>query len=769
MACHGAEKWRGRIEDAALLRGDGRFAADARQEGEVTAWFVRSPHAFARIRGIDAQAAQRAPGVLAVLTAADMKAAGVGSIARPVPQQARDGTPLRSPHRPALAGDRVRHVGEPVALVVAATRAAAQDAAELVEVDYEDIAPVVDLRDAVAAAAPLVHREAPGNIALAWALGDEPDNLREIDGAMRAAAHVARVSLVNQRIVVASLEPRGATADYDAAGDSYELRCGSQSVMTLREQLVGILGIGRDKLRVVTEDVGGGFGMKSPAYPEYAALLVAAKRLQRPVHWMSTRSEAFLSDQQARDTVTDAELALDGEGRFLALRVKALASMGAYVTSHGAFIATSNFARCLSSVYRIPRIAAEIRCVFTNTVPTGPYRGAGRPEANYALERLVDEAARVTGIDRMELRRRNLITAAEMPYKTPIGVTYDSGDFPAIFAETLRRADVAGFAARRARSQAAGKRRGLGISCFLEHAGGAPMEGAALVFPGDGTIALHLAVGPSGQGHATIFRHLAAERLGIPEAQIVMRTGDTRLGVEGSGTVASRGTMTSGAASVRTVELVIEKGRRMAARLLEAAEADIDYAGGVFRITGTDRYLSLLDVAEKSAALGEPLDSKARTEVPQSFPNGCHICEVEIDPADGTIAIPAYTAVDDCGNALDPVLVEGQIQGGVAQGIGQALCEHAVYDPASGQLLAGSFMDYAMPRAEDVPDVAGTLHPVPCRTNPLGVKGTGEAGTTAALAAVMNAISDAIPGSMLDMPATPEKLWRACRDASRRP
>jgi len=769
MACHGAEKWRGRIEDAALLRGDGRFAADARQEGEVTAWFVRSPHAFARIRGIDAQAAQRAPGVLAVLTAADMKAAGVGSIARPVPQQARDGTPLRSPHRPALAGDRVRHVGEPVALVVAATRAAAQDAAELVEVDYEDIAPVVELRDAVAAAAPLVHREAPGNIALAWALGDEPDNLREIDGAMRAAAHVARVSLVNQRIVVASLEPRGATADYDAAGDSYELRCGSQSVMTLREQLVGILGIGRDKLRVVTEDVGGGFGMKSPAYPEYAALLVAAKRLQRPVHWMSTRSEAFLSDQQARDTVTDAELALDGEGRFLALRVKALASMGAYVTSHGAFIATSNFARCLSSVYRIPRIAAEIRCVFTNTVPTGPYRGAGRPEANYALERLVDEAARVTGIDRMELRRRNLITAAEMPYKTPIGVTYDSGDFPAIFAETLRRADVAGFAARRARSQAAGKRRGLGISCFLEHAGGAPMEGAALVFPGDGTIALHLAVGPSGQGHATIFRRLAAERLGIPEAQIVMRTGDTRLGVEGSGTVASRGTMTSGAASVRTVELVIEKGRRMAARLLEAAEADIDYAGGVFRITGTDRYLSLLDVAEKSAALGEPLDSKARTEVPQSFPNGCHICEVEIDPADGTIAIPAYTAVDDCGNALDPVLVEGQIQGGVAQGIGQALCEHAVYDPASGQLLAGSFMDYAMPRAEDVPDVAGTLHPVPCRTNPLGVKGTGEAGTTAALAAVMNAISDAIPGSMLDMPATPEKLWRACRDASRRP
>ncbi|HEX7968065.1 MAG TPA: molybdopterin cofactor-binding domain-containing protein, partial [Stellaceae bacterium] len=351
--------------------------------------------------------------------------------------------------------------------------------------------------------------------------------------------------------------------------------------------------------------------------------------------------------------------------------------------------------------------------------------------------------------------------------KTPIGVTYDSGDFPAVFDEALHLADAAGFTARRMRSQAAGKRRGLGISCFLEHAGGAPMEGAALVFPGDGTVAVDLAVGPTGQGHATIFRRLVAERLGIPEAQIVMRTGDTRLAVEGSGTVASRGTMTSGTASVRAVEMVIEKGRRMAARLLEAAEADIGYADGVFRITGTDRYVSLFAVAEKAAALGEALDSKARTEVPQSFPNGCHICEVEIDPDTGILTIAAYTAVDDCGNALDPVLVEGQIQGGVAQGIGQALAEHAVYDPASGQLLAGSFMDYAMPRADDVPDVAGALHPVPCRTNPLGVKGTGEAGTTAALAAVMNAISDALPGTMLDMPATPEKRWRACRQISR--
>jgi aerobic carbon-monoxide dehydrogenase large subunit len=758
--------WRGRVEDEALLRGRGRFADDVRDASQTFACFVRSPHASARIRAVDTAEARGAPGVLGVLTAADT--AGMGSISRPVPQKGRDGAALKVPHRPALAGGRVLHAGEPVALVVAGTAAAAQDAAELVDVSYDELPAAIELRAAATDGAPQVHPEAPGNVAIDFALGDEPETLRTIDEAFRHARHVARVSLINQRVVVASMEPRGATAAYDPASDSYMLRCGSQGVTMLRDQLVGVLGLERARLRVVTDDVGGAFGMKAPAYPEYAALLVAAKKVGRPVHWMSTRSEAFVTDQQARDTVTDMELALDGEGRFLALRTQVLAAMGAYITSHGAFIATSNFARCLSSVYRIPRITARIRCIFTNTVPTGPYRGAGRPEANYAIERLIDEAARVSGIDRIALRRRNFIAAAEMPYATPIGVTYDSGDFPAIFEEALERADVAGFAQRRTRSAAAGKRRGLGISCFLEHAGGAPTEGAAVVFPGNGMVAVDLAVGPSGQGHATVFRRLVAERLGLPEEQVVMRTGDTRLGVDGTGTVASRNSMTSGSASLRAVEMVIEKGRRMASRLLEAAEADIEYAEGVFRIAGTDRYLSLLAVAAKAAAQGVPLDSKTKTDTPQAFPNGCHICEVEIDPEDGSISIPAYTAVDDCGNALDPVLVEGQIQGGVAQGIGQALCEDAIYDPDSGQLLAGSFMDYAMPRADDVPDVAGTLHPVPCRTNPLGVKGTGEAGTTAALAAVMNAISDAIPGSRLDMPATPEKLWRACQGAAQR-
>ncbi|MGO8918514.1 MAG: xanthine dehydrogenase family protein molybdopterin-binding subunit [Stellaceae bacterium] len=753
--------WRGRIEDEALLRGAGRYAADAPAPGEAAAWFVRSPHAFARIRGIDTRAAAAEPGVLAILTAADIEAAGAGSVARPVPQTGRDGGALKVPHRPALVGFHARHAGEPVALVVAETRAEAQDAAELVEVDYEVLQSVTDLRRAAAAGAPLLFPEAPGNIALDWALGGEPDNLREIDRMLREAPHVARVALVNQRLVVASMEPRGATASFDAASDAYTLRAGSQGVTMLRDQLVAILGLERDKLRVTTDDVGGGFGMKAPAYPEYVALLVAARRVGRPVHWMSTRSEAFVTDQQARDTITEVELALDGDGTFLALRVKVLAAMGAYITSHGAFIATSNFARCLSSMYRIPRILGEVKCVFTNTVPTGPYRGAGRPEANYAIERTIDEAARITGIDRLALRRRNLITPGEIPYKAPIGVVYDSGDFPALFDQALELADVAGFAARRRRSEAAGLRRGLGISCFLEHAGGAPMEGAGIVFPGDGTLALDLATGATGQGHATIFGRLVAERLGIPAARLLVRAGDTRLGIEGSGTVASRGTMTSGAAALRAVDLVIEKGRRIAARLFEAAEADIDYGGGAFRIVGTDRALSLFEVAEKAAASGEPLDSKARAEVPQSFPNGCHVCEVEIDPETGVVAIPSYVAVDDCGVVLDPVLVEGQIQGGVAQGIGQALYEDAVYDPQSGQLLAGSFMDYTMPRADTVPDVVGVLHPVPCRTNPLGVKGTGEAGTTGALAAVMNAITDALPGSHLDMPATPEKIWRA--------
>ncbi|MFI4987034.1 MAG: xanthine dehydrogenase family protein molybdopterin-binding subunit [Alphaproteobacteria bacterium] len=769
---HG-QPWPGRVEDAALLAGAGRFTDDLRLPGEAFAVFVRSPHAAARIRAIEVAAARAAAGVLAVLTGADMAAAGAGNVSQLRPFPGRDGAPLKVPHRPALATDRVHHVGQPVALVIAESEACALDAAELVAIDYDVEPAVVDVRDATLPGAALIWPEAPGNIAIDWSSGSAESD-REVERSFAAAAHTARVSLVNQRIVVASLEPRGAIAAYDASADSLTLHAGSQGAQVLRDQLAAALGLPQAKLRVVTGDVGGGFGMKTGAYPEYVALLVAARQLGRPVRWASSRSEAFVSDNQARDSVMEAQLALDAGGRFLALRVSALANMGAFLTAHGAYIATANFARCFPIVYHVPHIAVAVSCVFTNTLPTGPYRGAGRPEANYAMERLVEEAARVTGIDRIELRRRNMIAPAMMPYRTAVGATFDSGEFAAILEEAMRQADYAGFAARQRTSGAAGKRRGIGVSCFLEHAGGAPTEPAEIAFPGDGGVRVALAVQAIGQSHATVFRRLAARLLGIPESTVALAQGDTRLGLTGMGTVASRSATVAGTAIHQAAGRVIAKGRQVAALALEVGEQDIEYADGTFTVAGTDRRISLFAAAARAVELkargeiAETLDSRETAQVPQTFPNGCHIAEVEIDPETGVATLAAYIAVDDCGVALDPVIVEGQIQGGIAQGVGQALLEHAVYDRESGQLLAGSFMDYAMPRADDLPALAGGLHPVPCRTNPLGVKGVGEAGTTGALAAVMNAIADALPpGAVLDMPATPEAIWRACRAARR--
>ncbi|HUK10980.1 MAG TPA: xanthine dehydrogenase family protein molybdopterin-binding subunit [Stellaceae bacterium] len=762
------QPWNGRVEDQALLTGHGRFHADTREEQTAAAVFVRSPHARALIRKIDTTAASKAPGVLAVFTGADMAAGGIQNIARVMPQKGRDGKPIIVPFRPALADRSVQHVGDAVVLVVAETQAAALDAAELVDVEYEPLPAVIDLHDAIAPGAPQLWPEAPGNVALDWGGPDDADgaNARAIDALFAQAAHIARACVINQRIIVASMEPRGGTAAVDPVSGVVTLHAGSQGVSALQGQMIGVLGVEREKLRVVSGDVGGGFGMKSPSYPEYAAIIVAARRLGRPVRWSSTRAEAFLSDMQARDTVTEMTLAIDRNGRFLALRVDVLAAMGGYLSSQGAFISTVNFARCLPTMYDIPRIETRIRCVFTNTVPIGPYRGAGRPEANYAMERLIEEAARVTGIDSIELRRRNFIPPDRFPYRTALGAVIDGGEFAAMLDEARHLADTAGFARRRSQSEAAGKRRGLGISCFLEHAGGQPQESAAVRFPGGDTLSLALAGGASGQGHRTLYRALAAELLGIPADRIVVEQGDTRLGVIGMGTVASRGVMTSGTATMRAVEIMLEKARKMAAQVLEAAESDIRYAGGVFEIAGTDRRIGLFDLAGKAKALGESLDTLANVEVPQSFPNGCHVAEVEIDPETGVVRLLQYTAVDDCGRVLDPVMMEGQMHGAVAQGVGQALMEDAHYERDSGQLLAGTFMDYAMPRADDMPSFALASHPVPCRTNPLGVKGVGEAGTTGALAAVMNAIADAIPteaGRRLDMPATPLKVWRACR------
>ena len=578
---------------------------------------------------------------------------------------------------------------------------------------------------------------------------------------------------MNQRMVVASMEPRGATASYDATTDSYTMRVCTQGAGAMRDILVAIMQVPKERLRVQTDDVGGAFGLKTGPYPEYVAQLVAAKKLGRPIHWMSGRSEAFLSDNQARDIHSEAELALDGQGRFLALRIRNTANLGAYVGAVGANIPTWNFTRCLPGMYDIRHIDVSTRCVFTNTIATAPYRGAGRPEANYVLERVVEEAARITGIDPAKLRRRNLIPAAAMPYKTAIGTTYDSGDFTPVLDKALALAGYAGIKARRREAKSRGKYRGIGISCMLEHAGGTPLEGAWLTFPGNGTLTLNLNVQSTGQGHASVFTRLVADRLGLAREKVTHKHGDSALEIAGYASVGSRSAMTAGAAIVKCVDVMIERGKRIAAMLLEAADADIAYEAGSFGVVGTDRRIALFELAARATelkqqgAIAEDLNTKVAAETPLTFPNGVHIAEVEIDPATGHMDIVAYTAVDDCGNVLDGMIVEGQLHGAVAQGLGQALMEQVVYDD-SGQLVTGSFMDYAMPRAADMPPIRDALVCVPATTNPLGVKGVGEAGTTASIAAVMNAVADAIPGgaaARLDMPATTARLWETCQRA----
>jgi carbon-monoxide dehydrogenase large subunit len=768
-----------RVEDDALLRGAGHFVADRSEPRQALGVFVRSPHAFARIGAIDIAQARRAPGVLAVLTAADMEAAGVGNVGRHPPLVGRGGKKLIIPHRPALARERVMHVGEPVAMVIAETLAAAQDAAELVQVSYEELRPVIDLIAAAREDAPQLWPEAPGNLAIDWpGLAADPDaNAREVDRILASAPHVARVKVPNQRLIVATMEPRGATAIYDAATDVTTLRTCSQSAGALRENILAIMSWPKERLRVITEDVGGAFGLKSGAYPEYLAAMVGARLTGRPVHWMSSRSEAFLTDNQGRDTFTEAELALDAKGRFLALRIRHLANMGAYIGAVGANIQTQNFTRCFPGMYDIKHLDVSVRCVFTNTTPTAPYRGAGRPEANYALERVVEEAARLTGIDPIKLRRRNLIRPAAMPYRTAIGTTYDSGEFEAVLDKALALADVDGFKRRRREAGRRGLYRGLGVSCMLEHAGGAPLEGAAVWFAVDGAdrpgMILGLNVQSTGQSHASVFPRLAAERLGIPVEQIRHRHGDSAQEIPGFASVASRSAMTAGSAILATLDAMLAKAKTIAAMVLEAAEGDIAYAAGAFTVVGTDRRISLFDLAARAAQMKargeipESLDTHAKTETPTTYPNGCHIAEVEVDPQTGHVVVVSYAAVDDCGNVLDHMIVEGQLHGALAQGLGQALMETAVYDTDGGQLVTGSFMDYAMPHAQDMPPVKDALHVVPATTNPLGVKGAGEAATTAAIAAVMNAIANAVPGGGADrlaMPATPERVWAACRE-----
>jgi carbon-monoxide dehydrogenase large subunit len=763
----------GRVEDFRLIRGEGRFADDLRLPGQLVGTFVRSPHAHARIVSVDCTAARQAPGVIDALTAHDMQAAAIGNLSAPPPMTGRDGRSLIVPFRPALAGDRVRHVGDAVALVVAETPQAALDAAELVAIEYEELPAATSSEAVLAAEARQLWPEAAGNVAIDWP-GPVPDatNEAEVERILHEAAHRVRIKVVNQRVAGVPLEPRGATASFDPASGRYTLHVGSQGVGPLRAQLAAIMGVEPRAIRVLTDDVGGGFGLKTPAYPEYPALMIAARKLGRPVHWIATRAESFLTDNQGRDNVTTAELALDSDGRFLALRVDAVTNVGAYVSPLGVHIATNNFGRCFPTVYDIPRLAIGVRCVFSNTVPTGPYRGAGRPEANYVMERLVEAAARQIGIDTVALRRRNLVRPVALPHATAVGTVIDSGEFEAILDRALALSSYASFEDRRRAAAAERKLRGIGISMFLEHAGGMPLEGADLSFAEPGRVVLGLGVQSTGQGHATLFRDMLARQLGIPSERVIVRQGDSDLGLRGGPSVASRSTMTVSAAALTAVELLIEKGRRLAADALEAAASDIVYSAGAFEVVGTDRRIGLFDLAERAAAMkargetGESLDTRAEVETPQSFPNGCHVAEVEIDAETGRVRIVNYVAVDDCGTVLNHTLVEGQVLGGLAQGIGQALLEEVVYAPGSGQLVSGTFNDYAMPRADVMPPVLAAEHPVPCRTNPLGVKGVGEAGTTGAMAAVMNAIADAIPGGRgtdLQMPATPEKVWRACQ------
>ncbi len=765
--------WTGRVEDDALLRGAGRFGDDVHPEGMLAAYFLRSPHAYARINNVDAAAAKKSPGVVTIVTAADLESAHYYSVSHPHPIPDRYGKMAAGPHRPALAGTHAMYLGEPVALVVAQTLAQAQDAAERIVIDYEPLDPVLDGAAALRAGARQLWTGAPGNVVFDWLAPPDPESKQKaaLDKIFSEAAHVVRVELLNQRLIVASLEPRVATVGWDAVRNVLTMRCGTQGVAGVRGQTAEALNIKPDELHVMTGDVGGGFGMKASGYPEYVALLHAARAIKRPIHWVSTRSEAFVSDNQGRDSVWTAELALNSRGKFLALRVDGVANVGAYVTGVAHFCATLHVAGCLPTVYDIPKASVHSRCVLTNTVPIGPYRGAGRPEASYLLERVIDAAADKTGIDPAELRRRNLIAAEKVPYKTAFGNIYDSGEFPAIFEKALALADYAGFRERKKLSKKAGKLRGIGIGCYLEIAGAFPEESAGISFPGGARLELSIGAGASGQGHVTVFGRVAADLLGITENAIVVTSGDSIRDVPGFGAVASRSAMMVGGAIANTVAAVIGKGRKIAALLLQAGEAEIEYAKGNFTVRNSSRSISLFDAAERAGELirqgviAEGMNTRATVKTGPSFPNGCHVAEVEIDPETGALRVVSYVGVGDCGNVLDPTIVEAQIHGGVAQGLGQALTESTVFDPA-GQLLSGSFMDYAVPRAETVPPMKIEHHAVACRTNPLGVKGTGEAGTTAAPPAIINAVLDALPaGVQLDMPATPARIWQALQNA----
>ena len=760
-----------RREDAALLTGRGRFIDDIERARQVHAWIVRSPHAHARIVSIETADAAAMPGVVAVLTHGDLEADGVAPLSEPNGVTGRDGETTINVDHPLLARDRAMHVGDPVAMVVAHTRRIAQDAAEQVMVDYEELDVVVDGRAAVEAGAPQLWPPAPGNVALDWEGGDAG----AADAAFARAAHVTRLDITNNRLVIAPMETRGVIAEYEPRDGRYTVRTPSQGVRHLLAPLARSLGVPESRIRVITDDVGGAFGIKIPLYPEHVLVAWAARRIGRPVKWIAERSESFLSDGQGRDHATEAELALDADGRFLAVRTNTVSNMGAYSTAAAPTIPTVGGTRCITGVYRIPAWHARSRVVFTNTVPIHAFRGAGKPEYNHVIERLVDAAARETGRDPAELRRLNVVPPEAMPWSTGTGIEFDSGEFAANMDDALAIADRSGFEARREEARTRGMLRGFGFALFQEPDGYLDNR-VTLVFRRSGELTVTLTGQTGGQGHETTFAQVASGRLGVPFEAVQVLQGDSDVVGPGSGSGGSRTATVAGMGVTLAAEAIVERGRRIAAELMEASAEDITFAAGTFTIAGTDRSVSLHEVV---AASFEPASFPDSNEIglqatshyrakKYNYPCGCHVCEVEIDPRTGMLALVRYTAVNDHGVAINPMLLEGQVHGGIAQGLGQALMERTVYDPDTGQLVSGSFMDYAIPRADDIPAIEFKRNCVPARTNPLGVKGVGESGCTAACPAVMNAIVDALAPlgiTHLDMPATPERIWAACNQA----
>jgi carbon-monoxide dehydrogenase large subunit len=741
-----------RLEDGRFLTGQGRYLADVARPCALWGHVLRSPHAHADIVRIDLSRAKAMAGVHAVYTAADLAAADLG----PMPCMAAV-KPLIVPPRPALADKRVRHVGDPVAFIVADTVDIAREAVEAIEVDYAARASVVDGRAALDAAAALVWDEAPGNTAFHIEKGDAA----AVAEAMKRAAHVVDIDVMNNRVIVTPIEQRAGIATYDAASDTMMLEVTGQGLHGIRRQLAEfVFKVPLERIQLSAPDVGGGFGMKNFLYPEYILLLFAARALGKPVRWEADRAEEFVMGAQGRDIAAKARLALDADGTALAMDIEMVANLGAYLSANGPGASAVAASTAHGGVYDIPLIHVDVRGVFTNTVPVDAYRGAGKPEANYITERALEAAARRLGRDPAELRRQNLIKS--FPHKTAMGLTIDSGGFVANLDQSVARADVAGFEARRAEAKARGKLRGIGVGCFLETSRGAPNEGAEVRFETDGTVTVAVGTESNGQGHETAYAQIAADRLGVPMGAIRYVQADTRQVKSGAGHGGARSMHMGGTAVVKAMEAALTLARGAAARLLQAGEGELVFAGGAFSVKDSARSVDLLSVARESAApLGAHVMNMSDVF---TFPSGCHVAEVEIDPETGHCELARYTIVDDYGRLINPMVTEGQVQGGIAQGIGQALLEHTVYDPDSGQLLSGSLMDYALPRADDFPFFDIVLVERPTAANPLGVKGSGQAGCIAAPQTIMAAVLDALrPAGVtaFDMPATPERVWQA--------